>query len=108
MRNLTLKSCIHRVLPFLGKDLEQNRFSLAFFKRPALEATFKDGAGQHRRVMDWHLAKYQVFREDNDVQQKTSFLTGTERFLGHFDPRRSIDTMLDKKRRFSLRCLLGE
>ncbi|KAM7182977.1 hypothetical protein V8F33_013887 [Rhypophila sp. PSN 637] len=82
MSTLALKSCIHRVVP-LPLQNAQPRFSLAFFKRPELDSLFKDDKGRAWRGIDWHLAKYSVFREENGVQQQTSLLTGRTGFLGH-------------------------
>ena len=86
LSGMLFRSCIHRVVPpQLGGywDQEQARFSVAFFKRPELDSTFRDGAGRSWRGEEWHMVKYNVFRKGNDVQHETSLLTGRQGFLGH-------------------------
>lgn len=80
LTEMNLTSCLHRVVPV--SNSKEVRFSVTFLKRPELEATFTDGAGKDWQALDWHMAKYKIFRENNSEQSKSSLLTGREGFLG--------------------------
>ncbi|KAI0434086.1 Clavaminate synthase-like protein [Xylaria sp. FL1042] len=80
----SLASCIHRVVPQVDKEtgLSATRFSLAFFQRPGLRATFEDESGQDWTGEQWHKKKYRIFRATNEEQLQSSLLTGKVGFLG--------------------------
>ncbi|KAI0816311.1 Clavaminate synthase-like protein [Xylaria sp. FL0064] len=80
-------SCIHRVVPQVDQEtgLSATRFSLAFFHRPALRATFQDERGQELTGEQWHKKKYRIFRATNEEQLQNSLLTGKVGFLGEFE-----------------------
>lgn len=85
MSENTLKSCIHRVSPI--KDSMGStgiRFTLAFFLRSELAATFFDGKGRKWTGEDWQREKYRIFRAENEVQRKSALLTGITGFLGEY------------------------
>ena len=83
MSDQRFASCLHRVVPITAAT----RFSLAYFHRPELSATFEDGQGRKWTGESWHRAKYQLFRADNQAQASNSLLTGRMNFLGHLDER---------------------
>ena len=83
MSGKVLRSCLHRVVPSVeGSKPCESRSSLAFFLRPEFSATFIDGDGKEWTGADWHRAKYNNFRANNNEQEKSSLLTGMTGFLG--------------------------
>lgn len=81
------KSCLHRVVPVIDESsgLSKTRYSMAYFQRPELDATFFDTNGNKWTGRDWHCTKYKVFRADNLEQSGSELLTGRKGFLGQFE-----------------------
>jgi len=86
LRFLTAKrvcSCLHRVVP--GPDATiVDRYSLAYFMRPELDAVLVDEDGEKWRSVEWHERKYKAFRATTGEQKKDSVLTGTAGYIGHW------------------------
>lgn len=87
LTNSALKSCVHRVVPYVKKDSNTTttRYSLAYFHRPELKAKFADAEGKEWTGEKWHCTKYKIFRSTNDEQKGNSLLTGKKNFLGDLE-----------------------
>ncbi|CAJ2509121.1 Uu.00g141470.m01.CDS01 [Anthostomella pinea] len=72
-----LYSCIHHVVPF---HATADRYSIAYFLRPEVDALYKDSEGRWVTAGQWHDEKYDVFRashaEQASVAPKTMLLGG--------------------------------
>jgi isopenicillin N synthase-like dioxygenase len=66
-----LRSCLHRVLP-----VNANRYTIAYFLRPASDSVFLDSNNDTTSAAQWHDRKYDVFRESHVKQRKDTVLTG--------------------------------
>lgn len=73
MSQRRLKSCLHRVVPFPGKEYE-NRTSVIYFLRPEKEARFFDKSGKEWKGVEWHVRKFHAFQNAN-AQAVESILT---------------------------------
>ena len=83
MSRQKLHSCLHRVISNIQQDgAFGSRFSIAFFLRSELIASFIDGEGREWTDREWHLAKYKIFRADDFEQSKCSLLTDSREYLG--------------------------
>jgi hypothetical protein len=84
----SLRSALHRVVPYPGADIE-NRASCAYFMRPELDAEFVDDSGRRWTSLDWHMRKYTVYRSTASDQKKdeasTAILTGKPGFVGFWE-----------------------
>lgn len=58
------RSCLHRVLPCTGNGVS-DRYSIIYFMRPKLDATFSDEAGNRWTSLGWHVRKFEAFRNSN-------------------------------------------
>lgn len=69
-----LYSCIHQVVPM---DLQEDRYSIAYFLRPESDAKYKDSKGRWVTASQWHDEKYEIFQQEH-AQQKEGhiILTG--------------------------------
>ncbi|MCJ1285513.1 hypothetical protein MMC26_004853 [Xylographa opegraphella] len=69
-----LKSCLHRVMPH-SSDKAEGRYSIVYFLRPELEATFVDETGREWKSVEWHTRKFDAFRH-GDARQVEGILKG--------------------------------
>jgi hypothetical protein len=88
----TLRSSLHRVVPYPGVDI-RNRLSSAYFMRPELDAEFVDDNGQRWTSLDWHMRKYRVYRSSAHEQKRdktsSTILTGRPGFMGFWEEEKS-------------------
>jgi len=70
-----LKSSVHRVVP-LQELQREDRYSLAYFLRPADDVTYRTATGEIVTARSWHDRKFNVFRESHEVQARDVILTG--------------------------------
>ncbi|KAJ5875003.1 uncharacterized protein N7473_011189 [Penicillium subrubescens] len=68
-----LFSCIHRVVPV---DNKSDRYSVAFFLRPADDAEFVDHLGRRITAGKWHEEKFNVFEAEDAEQKMNAILVG--------------------------------
>ncbi|RYP59999.1 hypothetical protein DL769_008316 [Monosporascus sp. CRB-8-3] len=72
-----LYSCIHQVVPF---NATEDRYSIAYFLRPDVDALYKDSEGRWVTAGQWHDEKYVVFQSTHEMQgtvaPKTMLLGG--------------------------------
>jgi hypothetical protein len=89
----TLRSSLHRVVPYPGVDI-RDRFSCAYFMRPELDAEFVDDSGRRWASLDWHMSKYRVYRSSAHEQKRdeasSTILTGRPGFLGFWEEKLAI------------------
>ena len=69
-----LKSCLHRVLPCTSAEAE-DRFSAIYFMRPEKDASFLDETGKEWKSIEWHVRKFDAFR-NRDAEKAKSILRG--------------------------------
>ncbi|KAH7324259.1 2OG-Fe(II) oxygenase family oxidoreductase [Stachybotrys elegans] len=90
MSNMRFRSSLHRVVPFPRKA-NKDRYSWAYFMRPNYDAEFRDSEGKLWKSIEWHTAKYSVFRAPLSEQQASSILTGKKGYVGLWSRSREED-----------------
>ncbi|KAL4748050.1 hypothetical protein BDW72DRAFT_205979 [Aspergillus terricola var. indicus] len=70
-----LLSAVHRVLPFVNRQLD-HRYLIAFFLRPADDSIYRDSKGRMITAWERHDQKFDHFRVSHSEQAGNSILTG--------------------------------
>lgn len=71
-----LVSCLHRVIPLNGTSQDEDRYSIAYFRRPESNIKFDDVNGIKITAEKWHDDKYVMFGEPHAKQEASMMLTG--------------------------------
>lgn len=83
LTNRQARSCLHRVVPGPGATV-MDRYSIAYFMRPEVDAVFKDENDEVWTSVEWHMKKYKAFRADTGEQRKDFVLTGRTGDIGQW------------------------
>lgn len=77
LSGLRLRSVVHRVVPRnVAHRQDEDRYSVAYFLRPADDVTYRDVAGRTVSARAWHDHKFNMFRQPHDVQESSAVATG--------------------------------
>jgi isopenicillin N synthase-like dioxygenase len=82
LSGLTLKSCLHRVVPCFGKWEAGPRYATIFFLRPNNNAEFTDTEGKRWKAEDWLNRKFLNYRSPHSDQERNAIATGRKGFVG--------------------------
>ncbi|KAH7250856.1 putative 2OG-Fe(II) oxygenase family oxidoreductase [Fusarium tricinctum] len=77
LSGLRLRSVVHRVVPRnAAHRQDEDRYSVAYFLRPADDVTYRDVNGRTVSAWAWHNDKFNMFRQPHDIQESNAVATG--------------------------------
>ncbi|SPJ72406.1 related to gibberellin 20-oxidase [Fusarium torulosum] len=77
LSGLRLRSVVHRVVPRnAAHRQDEDRYSVAYFLRPADDVTYRDVNGRTVSAWAWHDDKFDMFRQPHDIQESNAVATG--------------------------------
>jgi isopenicillin N synthase-like dioxygenase len=78
----TLKSSLHRVVPWHGRWTSGPRYAAIFFLRPNHDAEFSDTEGHAWTADEWLNRKFGNYRASHAEQRLNAIATGRKGFVG--------------------------
>lgn len=81
-----LKSCLHRVVPYLDRWTRGSRYAIIFFLRANNDVEFEDLEGRRWNAKDWLNRKFLNYRSPHEVQKQNPMATGRLGFVGLWRP----------------------
>ncbi|KAK2016447.1 2OG-Fe(II) oxygenase family oxidoreductase [Colletotrichum eremochloae] len=82
----TIKSCLHRVVPYFDRWTRGSRYAIIFFLRANNQVEFEDLEGQKWNAYDWLNKKFLNYRSPHEVQKQSPMATGRLGFVGLWKP----------------------
>ncbi|KAK6206404.1 2OG-Fe(II) oxygenase family oxidoreductase [Colletotrichum tabaci] len=70
-----LKSCLHRVVPYLDRWTRGSRYAIIFFLRANNDVEFEDIEGRRWNAKDWLNRKFLNYRSPHEVQKQNPMAT---------------------------------